>query len=167
LTQPKFDAFNVKLEEQQDYLVSLINPIGDQLYRLGIHDESIANIKTNVKSEVARIYKTIDDMGRGDLKTLDDRCTRLEDSIVKLQQQQVEKFNKLESDFRNNVNNMESKNMDIMNQARDLGDKLNSIEKNKKHEDPTSVIRNSQNTEPEQVKINRNDVVSPTMSNYN
>lgn len=74
-------------------------------------------------------------MSNNDLKNLEERTAKLEEAINKLQLIHNEKFNKLESDFKVNITNIETKNLDITNQTRDLQDTLKSIERNKTFED--------------------------------
>lgn len=100
------------------------------------------------KHEITKLYTVIDDVARKDVRSIDDRTTKLEEAIHKLQQQQVEKFHKLETEFKFNINNIESKNMDIMNQAQNLKDAMQSMEQ-KTRDEPVSVPRNNHYTEPE------------------
>lgn len=80
----------------------------------------------------------IDDFSEKDFKRLDERANKVEELINKLNQQLTEKFKKLETDFKFNISNIESKNMEVINQTRDLKD---SFERSKKNEELASSNR--------------------------
>lgn len=110
------------------------------------------------RDEMVKLCSKIDNVAQNDLKNLEDRTSKLEETINKLQLQNGEKFKKLETDFKVNINNMEVQNIDIVNQAKDLQDTIKSIERNK----ISSSF--SQNYELEAVNINtfksQSDIVS-------
>jgi hypothetical protein len=106
------------------------------------------------KEEINKLHKMIDNVSGKEIKNLDDRTLKLEESINKVSQQLIEKFRKLESDFKFNIGNIESKNMEIANQARDLKD---SFDRTKKSEERVTMV-----SEPEPEVIKR--VLSPVMS---
>jgi len=97
------------------------------------------------------VENRLDDMSKNDIKNLEERTARLEEAINKLQLVHNEKFNKLETDFKVNLNNIETKNLDITNQTRDLQDTLKSIERNKTLEDPPSSY-NKQESEFKKIR---------------
>lgn len=134
ITKPMVDAVHQKLEEQKTYFTNMIEPISDQLCRFDMIDETIQLNSKEFNHEITKLYHKLDDFSRRDLKNIDERTTKLEESFAKLHQQQIEKFNKLESEFKSNINNIESKNMDIMNQAQNLKDTLENIEQKNKFE---------------------------------
>jgi len=107
-----------------------------------------------LKEEINKLHKMIDNVSGKDIKSLDDRALKLEESINKVSQQLIEKFRKLETDFKFNIGNIESKNMEIANQARDLKD---SFDRNKKTEERVTMV-----SEPEPDVIKK--ILSPTMS---
>lgn len=108
-----------------------------------------------LKEEINKLHKMIDNVSGKDIKSLDDRALKLEESINKVSQQLIEKFRKLETDFKFNIGNIESKNMEIANQARDLKD---SFDRNKKSEERVTLV-----SEPEPEVIEKK-ILSTAMS---
>lgn len=115
--------------------------------KFDIIDEIINSNAIHTDDEIKNIHRKIEDVSDKELKKLDERSTKMEESINKINQSLTEKFKKLENDFRFNISNIESKNMEVLNQTNALKD---SFERNKKIEEQASS--NRRETEPEVIR---------------